>query len=103
MKTLIAVLALSLSAFAEEAKVTPKPIPAERHEDISRKMLPAMALEAAFLRAQAQAEQARAQAEAASREYQELLGKLQKEFEAPGCELTLDKTWACKKATVKQE
>ncbi len=99
-------------AFAQDAKVkappaeipavkTPKPIPAERHEEISRKMLPALSLESQALRAQAAADQAKAQAEGAMREYQDLLGKLQKEFEAPGCELTLDKTWACKKEPAK--
>lgn len=101
MKTLFAVLALSLTAFAEEAKVTPKPIPADRHEEISRKMLPALALESQALRAQAEADRIKAQAEKAMGEYQELLAKIQKEFDAAGCELTLDKTWACKKGTEK--
>lgn len=78
----------TFSLFAAETARTPKPIPADRQEPISRVML-------SVQQAQANAAAADKMAQQKIDEYRAMLQKLQKEFNAEGCELTLDKQWSC--------
>lgn len=73
--------------------VSPKPIPSERYEEISKKMLTAQSAQIQAMQIQAEAEKAIKAAETAMKAYSELKAALQKEFGAEGCDLSLEKTW----------
>lgn len=90
----IVLFAFAASMALAEAK-KPKEIPPSRHEEISRKMLAAQGAQNFAMRAQAEAERALRAAEDAAKRYEELKVSLQKEFEAEGCDLSLEKTWVC--------
>lgn len=86
MKTVLLLFAATAIYGAE--KSGPKPIPNDRQEAISRVMLSAQ-------QAQSNAAAATKAAQDKFEEYKAMLTKLQKEFGAEGCDLTLDKQWSC--------
>jgi len=90
--TIILLMATAISLCAAEA--SPKPIPSDRQEAISRLML-------SVQQSQANATAAEKMAEQKIEEYKAALQKLQKEFNAEGCDLTFDKQWACPKPVAK--
>ena len=92
--TIIFLMATAISLFAAEAAQNPKPIPADRQEAISRLML-------SVQQSQANANAAEKMAEQKIEEYKAALQKLQKEFNAEGCDLTFDKQWSCPKPVAK--
>lgn len=92
MKILV-LTCMSVALFGADLEKTPKPVPAERHEDISKKMLAAQSAQIQAMQAQVQAEKAIKAAEAAMKVYEDLRTALQKEFGAEGCDLSLEKTW----------
>ena len=91
--------------------VEPKPIPKEKHEEISQKMILLQQKQMISQQATAiakdaiaKAQNAEAEAKAAETEYLEKVVKpLQKEFNAPGCEIKIDKTWECPKSEDKKK
>jgi hypothetical protein len=85
--TLLLAATFALAADTKPA-VGPVPIPKDRHEEISRVMLK-------LQQAQMAQVQAQAAVDSATSEYRSLLDKLRKEFDAPGCDLAIDKTWHC--------
>lgn len=76
----------------------PRAVPPERHEQISRVMLQLQQAQLAVSEAQRVFLEARTAYEKTQAQYQGLLAELQKEFEAPGCLLTLEKSWQCPQA-----
>ncbi len=86
MKTILLSVVLSAAAIAESA---PKPIPADKHEAISKILL---RIEAA----QIQYEHAQAELQKAQAEWSTELSALQKEYDAPGCYPDVyTKAWNC--------
>ena len=74
---------------APPAKVAgPVPVPENRQEEISRAML-------SFQAAQMDARKAQDELDRAGKNYSALLEVLRKEFNALGCDLTMDKKWSC--------
>jgi hypothetical protein len=85
----------SKAAETKPAPKTAEPIPAARHEEISRLMLSlqqaqieSQSIQIASVRSQKQVKDEQAK-------YDALVESLKKEFHAEGCDLTLQKTWAC--------
>jgi hypothetical protein len=97
MRTITLLLALA-------ADPQPKPIPPERHEIVSRIMLRATLAQVNLLsireRAVIESDQLRAaerERDSAARAWRSLLEAYQREFHAPGCEISVDKKWECQK------
>lgn len=105
---LVLVAAAGMAAGKDKAPA-PRAIPAERQEEISRRVIAvqqgqiaALKADVASLQAQIGAMQAGARRDSLEAEYLRLLDALRKEFSADGCELRVDKTWNCP-APVKSE
>ena len=97
---ILAALAASLTFAADELK-GPQPIPKERYEDISKRMILA---QSAQLNTRGLKEAAEKQIRAAQDEeakavqsYLDMVESLRKEYHAEGCTLTIDKSWDCPK------
>lgn len=91
--TLILFAALTLAA---EDKPTPRPIPPERHEEVSRLVIRYQDAHLRIAEAEKEVIRLKELATGIGLEYGKLIAKLQKEYGADGC--TLDpqaKTWNC--------
>jgi hypothetical protein len=92
MRAIATLILTALFVLAADTKppvtspVGPVPIPKDRQEDISRAMLHVQQTQMAEV-------QTRTAAESAAEHYRIMLTALQKEFNAEGCDLDLDKTW----------
>ena len=76
---------------ADKAEASgPKAIPADRQESLSRIMIQMQAL-------QLQASKAASALDQGTAQYNQIITALQKEFDAEGCSLNIDKTWDCPK------
>lgn len=88
-------LLTTLALCAEETK-GPKPIPADKQEEISRVMLGLQSAQVKVLAIKAQAAEAEAELSKTNDIYAKMLDKLRSEYGAgPRCVLTVDKQWSC--------
>jgi hypothetical protein len=89
----------SLIFAADLPKTGPQPIPASRHEEISRALITAQdaQLHTRLLRDEAEKQIKIAQdaEQQAIQSYVKLVQKLQVEFHAEGCTISIEKTWTC--------
>ena len=97
------ILALLLLAFADTL-TTPKELPKDRQEEVSRAMLALQGAQIATKDAQLAAVQAKEREQQATQAYLTLIEKLRKEYGVPAdCQITMDKTWACPPAPAKDK
>jgi len=75
----------------------PKPIPVEKQEQLSRALLDAKDAQIELMQSEAWTK-----LQSANGRINELLAQLSKDYGAPGCKLTKDKTWDCPKEEPKK-
>ena len=95
MKKPLLIFMLAAAGFAADpspAPQKPREIPAARQEELSRALLDAKDAQIELMQSPAWAK-----LQAANGRIQQIVAQIEKEFGAPGCRLTPQKTWDCPK------
>jgi hypothetical protein len=90
-KLLSIAVGLSVTALLAQTPA-PKPIPAEKQEQLSRALLDAKDAQIELMQSPAWAK-----LQAANGRIEHMVTEIEKDYGAPGCKLTKDKTWQCAK------
>jgi hypothetical protein len=85
-----------LAALAIVAADSPPPIPAARHEEVSREMIALQQAQLQYQSYELLLAQSAKKVQEAQAAYDARVAALRKEFHVPdGCDLTVEKTWKC--------